>query len=69
MARTIEEVILSKVPFYLIIKNIVTDVTNTESATDLRPALVSFDHNAVLGFIVVTRLFPVLPREEATAAH
>ena len=24
---------------------------------------------AVLGFIVVTRLFPVLPREEATAAH
>ncbi len=54
LARTIEEVILSKVPFYLIIKNIVTDVTNTESATDLRPALVSFDDNAVLGFIVET---------------
>jgi uncharacterized membrane protein len=27
-------------------------VTNTESATDLKPALVSFDDNAVLGFIV-----------------
>jgi uncharacterized membrane protein len=50
--RVIEEVILSKVPFYLIIKNIITDVTNTESATDLQPALVSFDDNAVLGFIV-----------------
>jgi len=52
LARKIEEVILSKVPFYLILKNIVSDVTNTESATDLRPALVSFDDNAVLGFIV-----------------
>jgi uncharacterized membrane protein len=52
IAKVIEDVILSKVPFYLIIKNIVTDVTNTESATDLKPALVSFDDNAVLGFIV-----------------
>jgi uncharacterized membrane protein len=34
------------------IKNNITDVTNTESATDLQPALVSFDDNAVLGFIV-----------------
>ena len=50
--QVIEEVILSKVPFYLIIKNIITDVTNTESSTDLQPALVSFDDNTVLGFIV-----------------
>ena len=52
IAKVIEDAVLSKVPFYLIIKNIVTDVTNTESATDLRPALLSFDDNAVLGFIV-----------------
>ncbi len=50
--QVIEEVILSKVPFYLIIKNIITDVTNTESATDLQPALVNSDGNSVLGFIV-----------------
>jgi len=52
IAKVIEDTVLSKVPFYLIIKNIVADVTNTESATDLQPALVSFDDNAVLGFIV-----------------
>jgi len=50
--QVIEDVLLSKLPFYLMIKNIITDVTNTESATDLQPALVSFDDNAVLGFIV-----------------
>lgn len=50
--QIIEEVILSKIPFYLIIKNIITDVTNTETATDLVPTMVSFDDNAVLGFIV-----------------
>lgn len=50
--QVIEEVILSKVPFYLIIKNIITDVTNTESSTDLQPAMVSFDDNTVLGFVV-----------------
>lgn len=50
--HVIEEVILSKVPFYLIVKNIITDVTNTETSTDLQPALVSFDDNSVIGFIV-----------------
>ncbi len=50
--QVIEDVLLSKLPFYLMIKNIITDVTNTESATDLQPALVSFDDNTVLGFIV-----------------
>ena len=52
MSQTIEDVLLSKLPFYLIIKNIITDVTNTESATDLQPALIAFDDNTVLGFIV-----------------
>lgn len=52
ISQVIEDVLLSKLPFYLVIKNIITDVTKTETATNLKPALVSFDDNTVLGFIV-----------------
>ena len=51
-SQYIEDVLLSKLPFYLMIKNIITDVTNTETSTVMKPALVSFDDNAVLGFMV-----------------
>jgi uncharacterized membrane protein len=49
---TIESVVLSKVPGYLIVKTIAADLAATEKGTDLRPALVSFDDNTVLGFLV-----------------
>ena len=51
-SQVIEDVLLSKLPFYLMIKNVISDVTNTETATDMKPALLSFDDNTVLGFIV-----------------
>ena len=52
VAGTIERVVLSKIPFYLIFKNIAADLTNVESDTDLRPALVPVDGDAGLGFLV-----------------
>ena len=52
VAMTIENIVLSKIPGYLIAKTIVADLTSVETASDLRPALVSFDDNTVLGFIV-----------------
>ena len=52
IASTIETVVLSKIPGYLIVKNIAADLTNVDTASDMRPALVSFDDNTVLGFIV-----------------
>lgn len=48
----LESVVLSKVPGYLIVKTITADLAATEKGTDLRPALVSFDDNTVLGFLV-----------------
>jgi len=52
VAETLEDVVLSKVPGYSIVKSIAADLGGSERETDLRPALVSFDDNTVLGFIV-----------------
>jgi uncharacterized membrane protein len=52
VAAAIENVVLGKIPGYLIVKNIASDFAGVEDDTDLRPALVSFDDNTVLGFVV-----------------
>ncbi|HJW45231.1 MAG TPA: DUF502 domain-containing protein [Lysobacter sp.] len=52
LAGSIERVVLSKIPGYLVVKSIAADLTHDEGAYDLRPALVTFDDNAVLGFVV-----------------
>jgi uncharacterized membrane protein len=50
--ETIENVVLGKVPGYLIVKSIAADFANITTNSELRPALVAFDDNTVLGFIV-----------------
>jgi uncharacterized membrane protein len=52
VAGAIESVVLSKVPFYQILKNIAADLSGAEVDSSRRPALVAFDDNTVLGFIV-----------------
>jgi uncharacterized membrane protein len=52
VAETLERLVLSKIPGYLIIKSIAADFSSTEHDEGLRPALVSFDDNQVLGFVV-----------------
>jgi uncharacterized membrane protein len=52
LAHWLEDVVLSKVPGYMIFKSIAAGFTDTEHDADLRPALVSFDDNQVLGFVV-----------------
>jgi len=52
VAETLEQLVLSKIPGYLIIKSIAADFSSTEREEGLRPALVSFDDNQVLGFVV-----------------
>jgi uncharacterized membrane protein len=52
VAETIENVVLSKIPGYQVIRGIAADLTGAEGDSGLRPALVTFDDNAVLGFIV-----------------
>jgi uncharacterized membrane protein len=52
VAETLEQLVLSKIPGYLIVKSIAADFSSTEHDEGLRPALVSFDDNQVLGFVV-----------------
>jgi uncharacterized membrane protein len=52
VAETLERLVLSKIPGYLIVKSIAADFSSTERDEGLEPALVSFDDNQVLGFIV-----------------
>jgi uncharacterized membrane protein len=52
LARWLEDVVLSKVPGYMIFKSIAAGFTETEYEKGLRPALISFDDNQVLGFVV-----------------
>ena len=52
VAETLEQLVLSKIPGYLIIKSIAADFSSTEREEGLRPAIVSFDDNQVLGFVV-----------------
>ncbi len=52
LAQTLEQLVLSKIPGYLMIKSIAADFGSSEPDEGLRPALVSFDDNQVLGFVV-----------------
>lgn len=52
VAETLEQLVLSKIPGYLMIKSIATDFAGTDREEGLRPALVSFDDNEVLGYVV-----------------
>jgi len=52
MVGTLETVLLSKLPGYMIMKSLAADFSGTGADAGLRPALVSFDDNTVLGFIV-----------------
>jgi uncharacterized membrane protein len=52
LGETLEQLVLSKIPGYLIVKSIAADFSSTEQDEGLRPALVSFDDNQVLGFVV-----------------
>jgi uncharacterized membrane protein len=53
LAGTLESLVLGKIPGYLIIKSVAAGFS-TDQDTGLRPALVSFDDNTVLGFVVET---------------
>ena len=50
--RTLENVMLNKIPGYMIMKSMASDLSTSESGKGLRPVLVDFDTNAILGFIV-----------------
>jgi uncharacterized membrane protein len=52
IARSLERIVLSKIPGYLVIKSIAADMSSVGRETDMRPAMVSFDDNTVLGFVV-----------------
>lgn len=52
VAAGIENVVLSQIPGYLIIKTIASDLVNVEDESNLRPALITLDDNSVLGFII-----------------
>ena len=52
VTQKLEQLVLSKIPGYMVIRSIAADMASTERASGLRPALVSFDDNTVLGFIV-----------------
>ena len=54
IAEMIENVVLSQIPGYLMVKSVAAGFSSTGRDTGLRPALVSFDDNTVLGFIVET---------------
>ena len=52
VAQSLERIVLSKIPGYLVIKSIAADMSSTEREMGMRPALVAFDDNKVLGFVV-----------------
>jgi len=52
VAQSLERIVLSKIPGYLVIKSIAIDMSSAERETGMRPALVAFDDNTVLGFVV-----------------
>jgi uncharacterized membrane protein len=52
LGETLDRVVLSKFPGYQIVKSITADFAGSDGDSGLRPALVSFDDNSVLGFVV-----------------
>jgi uncharacterized membrane protein len=52
IATSIENVVLSRIPGFLVLKSIASGVAGADGDPDLKPALVTFDDNAVLAFVV-----------------
>jgi uncharacterized membrane protein len=52
IAQSLERLVLSKIPGYLVIKSVLSDLSSTDQDKGMQPALVSFDDNTVLGFVV-----------------
>jgi uncharacterized membrane protein len=52
VGKSLENVLMSKFPGYQMIRSMAVDFTGSEDRSELRPALVSFDDNTVLGLVV-----------------
>jgi uncharacterized membrane protein len=52
LVATLESVVLGKFPGYMMMKSIAADFGGAQSDSGMQPALVSFDDNTVLGYIV-----------------
>ena len=52
LIATLESVVLGKFPGYMMMKSVAADFGGAQSDKGLQPALVSFDDNTVLGYIV-----------------
>lgn len=52
LAASIENVVLARIPGYVLLKSIAADLTGAEDESELRPALATFNDSTVLGFIV-----------------
>ena len=52
LVAALESVVLGKFPGYMMMKSIAADFGGAQSDAGLQPALVSFDDNTVLGYIV-----------------
>jgi uncharacterized membrane protein len=52
VAERLEQRVLGRIPGYLMVKSIAADFGSSEQDEGLRPALVSFDDNQVLGFVI-----------------
>jgi uncharacterized membrane protein len=52
LVATLESVVVGKFPGYTTMKSVAADLGGTQSDSGLRPALVSFDDNTVLAYVV-----------------
>jgi uncharacterized membrane protein len=52
LGATLEQLVLSKIPGYMIFKSIAADLGSTDREEEMRPALIAFDDNTVLGFVI-----------------
>lgn len=52
VSHKLEDIVLRKIPGYLLFKSVVVGFSSEERESGLTPALISFDDNTVLGFIV-----------------
>ena len=52
LSQRLERLVLRKIPGFLLFKSVASGFSSHERATGFRPALVDFDDNTVLGFIV-----------------
>lgn len=52
LVATLESIVLGKFPGYMMMKSVAADLGGTQSESELRPALVSFDDNTVLAYVV-----------------